>query len=131
MATPSYEARLAMAIEAIRGPSQLSASAASKIYNVTRSTLQNRINGRRARLDSPANCKLLTPLEEDSIVQYILELTTRSFPPRLCAVEDMANQLLHARGAVSVASAASAASVSVGKHWVERFVKRRPELQMQ
>ena len=41
----------------------------------------------------------------------------RSFPPRLCGVEDMANQLLYVRDAPPV-----------GKLWAYNFVKRQPEL---
>jgi hypothetical protein len=60
---------------------------------------------------------VLTDLEEEAIVQYILELCARSFPPRLCGVEDMANQLLRARDASDV-----------GKRWAINFVKRQPDL---
>ena len=117
MTTPTYEARFIMAIEAIQGPTKLSIRAASKLYNVKRATLCDRLGGRPARYDIPANSKKLTLLEEESIVQYILELTARSFPPRLCDVEDMANQLLCVRD-----------QPPVGKLWAHRFVTRQPEL---
>ena len=119
MSISSDEARLVMAIEAIQGPTQLSIRSASRIYNVKRSTLQDRLSGRCARRDTQANSKILTQLEEQSIVEYILDLTTRSFPPRLSSVEDMANQLLAGRS-----------DKRVGKHWTRRFVQRRPELKM-
>jgi len=53
------------------------------------------------------------------IVQYVIELYTRAFPPRLCGVEDMANQLRRVRDAPPV-----------GKRWAHNFVKRQPELRM-
>ncbi len=52
------------------------------------------------------------------LIQHILDLATKGFPPRLSVVEDMANQLLATRDASRV-----------GKHWASNFVKRRPELQ--
>jgi helix-turn-helix, Psq domain/Tc5 transposase DNA-binding domain len=114
-----YEARLVMAIEAIQGSGNISLRAAARIYRVSRSTLHARVHGRPIRDEIPANSMILTPLEEEAIVQYILELTARSFPPRLYSVEEMANQLLQERN-----------MPSVGKNWTSRFVIRRPELCM-
>ena len=59
----------------------------------------------------------LTLTEEYTIVQYILDLDSRGFSPRLCEVADMADKLLSVRG-----------GESVGKHWAERFVSRSDEL---
>jgi hypothetical protein len=59
----------------------------------------------------------LTKLEEKIIVQRILELDSQAFPPRLSAVEDMANRLLRDRDASRV-----------GKNWASNFVKRQPQL---
>lgn len=96
---------------------RLTIRAAAKVYNVPRTTLARRRDGRPARRDTLPNSRKLTELEEDAIVQYILELCERSFPPRLRDVEDMANQLLRARDASGV-----------GKNWASSFVRRRPEL---
>jgi hypothetical protein len=65
-----------------------------------------------------ANSRKLSDLEEQTIVQYILDLDTRGFPPRLCGVEEMANRLLAERDAPSV-----------GQRWASNFIKRQPELQ--
>ena len=51
------------------------------------------------------------------IVQHILKLDERGYPPRLTNVEDMANSLLTERN-----------QPHVGKNWAGTFVKRRPEL---
>jgi hypothetical protein len=112
------ESRVILALEAIQNDIKLSIRAAAKIYKVNRVTLSNRRAGRPARCDTTPNSKKLTELEEEAIVRYIVELATRSFPPRLCGVEDMANQLLRARDAPDV-----------GKRWATNFVRRRPELQ--
>ena len=97
MVSPSKEARLILALKALQNNKNLSLRDVAKIYNVSRTTLTQRRNGRTARRDLPANSRQLTDSEEKAIVQYILELDTRAFPPRLCSVEDMANQLLRVR----------------------------------
>src|ERR1700712_2264615 len=93
MPQPSNEARLILALEALQNNEKLGLRAAAKLYNVSSSTLSDRRAGRPARRDIPANSYSLTDLEEQTIVQYIIELSSRAFPPRLCGVEDMANQL--------------------------------------
>ncbi|KAL0940508.1 transposase [Colletotrichum truncatum] len=63
------------------------------------------------------NSRNLSDLEEKTIVEYILDLDARSFPPRLSGVEEMANRLLAERDAPPV-----------GKRWASNFVKRQPQL---
>ena len=84
-----------------------------KLYNIPRSTLSHRRAGRRARRDTSPNSRKLTKSEEEAIIQYILELGTRSFPPRLRDVEDMANQLLYVCDVLPVRV-----------NWSSNFVKR-------
>ena len=117
MALPSNESRIILALEALKKNDTLSLRAAAKSYSVSPATLMRRRDGKLARRDSPVNSRKLTQSEEEAIVQYILELDARSFPPRLCGVEDMANHLLRIRDAPSV-----------GKLWAHNFVKRQPEL---
>ncbi|KAL0929782.1 transposase [Colletotrichum truncatum] len=63
------------------------------------------------------NSRNLSDLEEKTVVEYILDLDARSFPPRLSGVEEMANRLLAERDAPPV-----------GKRWASNFVKRQPQL---
>jgi hypothetical protein len=84
MALPSNEARITLALEALKNDHTLSLRAATKIYSVSPATLMRRRDGRPARRDIPANSRKLTDLEEKAIVQYVIELSTRAFPPRLC-----------------------------------------------
>lgn len=114
-----YEARINLAIEALQKDENLSLRTAAKIYSVARDTLVRRRTGKSARRDIPANSRKLTNSEESAIIQYITELYTRSFPPRLRGVEDMANQLLRIRNAPPV-----------GKLWTHNFVRRQPALKM-
>ena len=117
MPTPSKEARVILALEAVRNDENLGLRAAARLYNIPYNTLRDRHAGKPARRDTMPNSRNLTDLEEQTIVQYVVELYTRAFPPRLGSVEDMANQLLHARDAPPV-----------GKRWAYNFVKRQPQL---
>ena len=93
MSPSSNKARITLAIEALENNENLSLREAAKIYNVSHTTLGRRRVGKPTRCDIPANSRNLTDLEEETIVQYILELDVRTFPPRLSGVEDIANYL--------------------------------------
>ena len=67
------------------------------MYNIPETTLRYRRAGRPIRRDIQVNSRSLTDLEEQTIVQYITELSTRVFPPTLRGVEDMANHLQRER----------------------------------
>jgi hypothetical protein len=56
-----------MAIEAVQGKRE-SVRAAATIYRLKKTTLYARLHGRPVRQDSPVNSKILTLLEEDTIV---------------------------------------------------------------
>ena len=51
-----------------------------------------------SRRDSIPNSRKLTPYEELALVQYILDLDSRGFPPRPQSVQEMADLLLSERG---------------------------------
>ena len=91
-----------MALEAIQNDEKLSLRAAAKLYKVPESTLRYQRSGKPTRRDTTPKSRRLTNSEEEAIVQYILELVTRSFPPRLYSIEDIANQLLRVRDAPPV-----------------------------
>jgi len=117
MSTTSNEAKLVLALSALQKDPNLKVATIAKIYEVDRSTLRHRRDGRPSRRDIPANSRKLTDLEEKTIVQYIIELCARAFHPRFSYVEDMANRLLRERDAPPV-----------GKRWAHNFIKRQPDL---
>jgi hypothetical protein len=51
-------------------------------YDVPFELLRTRLNGVTSRRDSTPNSQKLTPYEESALVQYILDLDSRGFPPR-------------------------------------------------
>jgi hypothetical protein len=117
MEIQTQEARIILAIEAIRTSKKLSRRSAAKLYRIPFATLSDRIAGRTYRPDSKANSQKLSELEEGVIIRYILDLDSRGFAPRLAGVEDIANYILESRG-----------EKHVGTRWAQRFVQRNQEL---
>jgi hypothetical protein len=113
----SKESDLQLAIQALKQDANLTVPRAATIYRVSESTLRRRRAGTLSRRDSKVNSIKLTSTEQRVIVQHVLKLDERGYPPRLTDVEDMANSLLAERN-----------QPPVGKNWAGTFVKRRPEL---
>ena len=99
MEIQTKEARIILAIKAIRTSKKLSQYSVAKIYKVLLSTLSNRIASRTYRPKTRPNRQKLSDLEEGVIIRYILDLDSRGFAPRLAGVKDMANYILESRGA--------------------------------
>jgi hypothetical protein len=113
----SKEGNIFLAITAIRNDPQMSIRRAAKTYEVSKTTLRARLRGRPPPLEKRNGRLVLTSTEEETLVQHILDLDSRGFPPRFDYVRDMANRLLAARHADPV-----------GERWPYTFVQRRAEL---
>ncbi|KFY99697.1 hypothetical protein V498_00575 [Pseudogymnoascus sp. VKM F-4517 (FW-2822)] len=113
----NQEGRILLAIQAIKLRQIKSVRAAAISYDVPSSTLFDRIKGMPSRRDCTPNSRKMTPYEESALVQYILDLDSRGFPPRPQAVQEMADLLLSERG-----------KSPIGKNWTTNFIKRRTEL---
>jgi hypothetical protein len=70
------------------------------------------MNGRPTVLEYRPVAQSLTETEEDVIVQYILDLDSRGFPPSIKDVREMADHILASRG-----------TQRVGKQWPYRFIQ--------
>ena len=114
------EGRILLAIKDIQNGSTNSIRQIAERFCIPRSTLQRRLDGQQFRADTRPSGHKLTQTEEESLVQYILDMDMRGSAPRPAAVQEMANILLAERG--------SSPPSSVGKNWSSAFVKRRPEL---
>lgn len=117
MAKAWSEKDLILALQALYSNPKLSVRKAAIIYKVPAKTLIRRQRGQPSRHEISANCRKLSDSEEDAVVRYIIDLDSRSFPPRLGGVRDMADRLLELRD-----------GGRVGKIWASNFVRRRPEL---
>jgi hypothetical protein len=111
------EADIQLAIFEINSCRVQSVKRAAEIYNVPRTTVQDRRAGKPSRRDCEPNSKRLNKLEEEAIVERILEESARGFAPTKADVRAMADKLLQERE-----------SNPTGKNWVDNFVKRTPEL---
>jgi hypothetical protein len=111
MADLNKEARITLAMQAIQSRDDLSCRKAACMYDVSYSTLSRRLDGKPTYAEHQIATRRLTPREEDIIVEYVLDLDTRGYPPTLSVVEDMANHICVAKG-----------EQLVSKYWVQRFV---------
>ena len=119
-AQSSYnEGTLYLAIQATKSIVPDSTNHASKAFVVPRTTLRRRRAGKLTRRDCEANSKKLTKVEEEAIVDRILELDAQGKGATRTMVQDMANDLLAARG-----------EGPVGKQWVNRFNTRTKEIKL-
>ena len=117
-AESSYqEGRILLAIQAIKLGQIKSIRAAADSYDVPWERLRDRLHSIPLWRDcTPNSCKL-TPQEESAIVQYILDLDSRGFPPRPQDVQEMADLLL-----------AIQSESRVGKNWTSNFIKHHTEI---
>ena len=94
MASSSNESRIIIAIDAIKRDPKLTVRKAARIYNVSRTTLHSRRAGRLPRGEKRANSMKLIALKENVILEQIINLVDRGFPPRLEDKRDIADRLL-------------------------------------
>ena len=117
---PYLEGRILLAIEAYNQNQFKSLRAAAASFNVSRSTLSNRLNGMIARRDTrPVSCKL-SSVEEEVLHRRILDLDSQGYPPRLAVVREMADLILQNRKDLK--------PTTVGVNWTTNFVNRHPDL---
>jgi hypothetical protein len=81
MEIQTQEARIILAIKAIRTSKKLSHCSTTKLYKVPYTTLSDRIASRIPRCKLEANCHKLTELEEEVVLRYIFDMDIRGFVP--------------------------------------------------
>nr|XP_003188798.1 hypothetical protein ANI_1_1432084 [Aspergillus niger CBS 513.88] len=114
------EGRLCLAVESIQKGHTKSIREAARVFQVPRSTLQDRLNGLKFRKDTRANSHKLTSIEEESLEKWIISLDQRGAPPKHSQVREMANLLLQKRGQNT--------TISVGQKWVTNYISRHDSL---
>ena len=119
MSVQTQEARIILAIEAIRTTKKMSVRCVVKTYDVPKSFFYYRMKGHIAKCESRYSRYNLTSVEKETIVRYILDLNTRRFPPRIKGVEDIANLLL-----------ITYIAKHVDKNWTYRFIQHRPKFKI-
>ena len=99
----SYEeGRIDLALRAFTSGQFKTLRRAAAAFSVRHQRLSDRLRGIANRHETRPNNQKLTATEEQTVIRYILDLDARGFAPRLCEVADIADQLLAARGGISV-----------------------------
>jgi hypothetical protein len=98
MPIQTQEARIILAIKAIRSSKKINRSNITKIYDILYFILTDRMNSRTLIYKYQPGASKLTELEEEVIIQNILDIDTRGFAPRLASIKDITNYILESRG---------------------------------
>ena len=117
------EGRIVLALQAYRQGRISSLKGAARTYDIPYSSLRRRSLGTPSRPDFTSPNRKLTPIEETTLVQWILSLDTRGVPPTQLLVHQMAERLL-----IEHVPDASTVQPQLGQKWVYRFINRHPEL---
>ena len=88
------EGRLTLAIQAYKQGQIPSLRTATSLYDVPRSTAQQRIKGIQPKRGSVAANRRLTSIQEESLKEWILSMDQRGMPPRIATVREMAGILV-------------------------------------
>ena len=91
MPVQTQEARIVLAIEAIRTTKKMNTTRASKVYGILRSTFHDRLRRSITNTEKRDPQYKLTPSEEETLIRYILDLDAQGFPPRINGVKDIAD----------------------------------------
>lgn len=89
--------------------------------NLSTSTLQRHVKGGKPKSKSNAEKGWLTEEEGELVVSYAVDQAERGFPMKLKELKRHAEELLRVRLGVSFPS------TGLGKHWVERFVRKHSD----
>ena len=118
MESLSKESRIQMALDAFKKNQFKSLQETACAYDVSRTTLRRRVAGIASRTEQSANCQKLSKTEESTLSTWILDMDKRGLPLQLPIVRYLACLLVSAR----------LPSTTIGENWVNRYIKRHPEL---
>jgi hypothetical protein len=99
---------MVLAAQAFRRGQISSIQAAANLYNVPRTSLSHHLRGHVPRVDSYANGHKLTQTEEQTLLNWVLDMDSHGYPPRISAVGNAAKILLEQR---------VGASAKIGINW--------------
>ena len=111
------EAQIILALQALQMDASLSVREAARRYTVDRRTLDRRRNGVSSIHDCTPKSRKLTDSEEKAVLELVLDMDSKGFPPRPTMVREMADHLRRVREASPV-----------GDNWTTNFIRRRSEL---
>ena len=109
--------RVQLAIEAHR-KNLKSVRKIAQQYGLPKSSLHDRINGKKTRKEEHQRRQRLSPQEELAIVNWLLRLQAWGWPARIDLIREMAAELLKKKGDTQ----------TLGIHWGLKFLGRHPQL---
>jgi hypothetical protein len=112
------ESRLQLAIRAVRTEECKSIREAAKLFDISRSTLQDRLNGRQDNQTAKQPFQRFSVEEEASIKRCILQMSSWGWPMTIEAINALAGSLLQKKGDRE----------PLGHNWYKHFLSRHPTL---
>lgn len=103
-----------------------SISAAAKMFNVPRKTLDDRVKGRIKHGSKPGVCTALTFIQEKSLVNYLLYMAERGFPLTRTMVKAFALAIAKRSGCAYRFNE----ELGPSDHWWQLFKKRHPIIRL-
>ena len=116
--TSFNEQKIQQALEDLDAQRFPSVRAAAKAHNVPFATLNRRSKGGISRQEARSTQQLLSQHQEELLVKWILDLEAGGFAPSHAQLREMAG----------LVSKDSGGPDKVGNNWVDRFLKRHPEI---
>jgi Tc5 transposase DNA-binding domain len=92
--------------------------AAAAAYSLSSSTLARRRRNGLSRREAHSNQQILSPVQEDQLVQWILHLKRQGHTPTHHQVREMAQKISHIFGGPCL----------LGTNWIQRFLQRHTEV---
>lgn len=113
-----FETRIAEALTELSTDPNASLRAVAKKFSLSAETLRRRQNGGIGKQIARNSQQLLSPEQEQELVQWILHLEMEGHAPTHNTVRAMASRI----------SQESGASGRIGHHWLQRFLTRQPAI---
>jgi len=121
------EKRMEAAINAFKKNKNSDIKGLAERFNVPRTTLNNRIKGRKSRRESHVKQQALTYPEEKELARWISNLSITGFASNHRLVKEMAQCIRDRRTRRDQSN--SDETIPLGHTWVTNFLRRHPHLQ--
>lgn len=123
------EEKIQRAIIALQSEEFTSIRSAAEHFEVPRSTLTDRMAGRKTHNEAHEIEQALSNAEENTLVQWITRLTATGFPATPSLIKEMAVEIRVCRiQVVSSQTTLQSNPTPIGYNWLQRFLKRHPTL---
>ena len=130
---PTDPARLEQAVRAVKDQKQIprkkraSQRKISANFDVPQSLVSDRIIGRHLeRREAHSYRQLVTPAEEEVLVDYIRRMASYGFPASPSIIHEVANLIRQNRLLITMSPTHKIAPL--GKNWIDKFKSRHPEV---